>query len=129
MGAQLIINYLVSKMINLCSAKKNNLISVTYRPGNLLRDKQLFVYGNKAVQKKRQVILTHDVAGIGKAGCLAKVSAGFFRNYLLPKGQASPVTREVLMNLEKANREEQERNDKLKAQADAIRTALATIGK
>merc|ERR1712093_261778 len=69
------------------------------------------------------------MGGVGKAGCIAKVSAGFLRNYLLPKGQASPLTEEVLLNLEKANREEQERKAESLNQARAIQTALATIGK
>lgn len=39
-----------------------------------------------------QVILTKDVKGKGKKGELVKVSDGYARNYLLPKGLAQEAT-------------------------------------
>lgn len=40
-----------------------------------------------------QVILTHDVKGQGKKGQMVKVSDGYARNYLLPKGLATEATK------------------------------------
>ena len=43
-----------------------------------------------------QVILTQDVAKLGKAGALVTVKPGYGRNYLMPKGLAiSATTRNV----------------------------------
>ena len=39
-----------------------------------------------------QVILTQDVKGQGKKGQMVKVSDGYARNYLLPKGLATEAT-------------------------------------
>ena len=41
-----------------------------------------------------QVILTQDVKGQGKKGQMVKVSDGYARNYLLPKGLATEATKE-----------------------------------
>ena len=41
-----------------------------------------------------QVILTQDVKGQGKKGQMVKVSDGYARNYLLPKGLATEATNE-----------------------------------
>ena len=40
-----------------------------------------------------QVILTQDVKGQGKKGQMVKVSDGYARNYLLPKGLATEATK------------------------------------
>ncbi|MEA4987400.1 MAG: 50S ribosomal protein L9 [Anaerovorax sp.] len=47
-----------------------------------------------------QVILLKDVKGIGKAGTVAKVSDGYARNLLLPKGMAKEATPANLKELE-----------------------------
>lgn len=39
-----------------------------------------------------QVLLLKDVAGIGQAGQVKKVSDGYARNYLIPRGLATPAT-------------------------------------
>ncbi|MDR2610930.1 MAG: 50S ribosomal protein L9 [Clostridiales Family XIII bacterium] len=39
-----------------------------------------------------QVILVEDIAGKGKAGDIIKVSDGYARNYLLPRGIVIPAT-------------------------------------
>ena len=41
-----------------------------------------------------QVILTQDVKGQGKKGQMVKVSDGYARNYLLPRGLAQEATKE-----------------------------------
>ncbi len=47
------------------------------------------------------VILMKDVKGVGKAGDVVKVSDGYARNLLLPKGLASEATEGNVRNLEK----------------------------
>src|ERR1041385_3112572 len=41
---------------------------------------------------KTEVILTHNIIGLGGESDQVKVSAGYARNYLLPQGFAIPVT-------------------------------------
>lgn len=40
-----------------------------------------------------KVILTHEVAGLGRAGDVVEVREGYARNYLLPQGFATAWTR------------------------------------
>jgi large subunit ribosomal protein L9 len=40
--------------------------------------------------------LTDDIEEVGKKGDTLKVRAGFYRNFLLPKGKAALLTPEVL---------------------------------
>ncbi len=47
------------------------------------------------------VILIKDVKGVGKAGDVVKVSDGYARNLLLPKGLATEATEGNVRNLEK----------------------------
>src|SRR5256885_3323856 len=41
---------------------------------------------------KTEVILTHNIVGLGGESDQVKVAAGYARNYLLPQGLAIPVT-------------------------------------
>ncbi len=41
---------------------------------------------------KTEVILTHNIVGLGAESDLVKVAAGYARNYLLPQGFAIPLT-------------------------------------
>ena len=41
---------------------------------------------------KTEVILTHNIVGLGSESDQVKVAAGYARNYLLPQGFAIPVT-------------------------------------
>ena len=50
-----------------------------------------------------KVILVQDVKGIGKAGTVAKVSDGYARNMLLPRGLAKEATDANLKALEREN--------------------------
>ena len=47
------------------------------------------------------VILTKDVKGTGKAGEVVKVSDGYARNMLIPRGMAKEATEGNIRNLEK----------------------------
>ena len=48
-----------------------------------------------------EVILKQDVKGTGKAGQIVKVSDGYARNMLIPKGWATEATEGNVRNLEK----------------------------
>ncbi len=59
-----------------------------------------------------EVVLTKDVAGLGKKGDLVSVKDGYGRNYLLPKGLAIPATKGALRQhetLQEAKRDKGQR--------------------
>jgi large subunit ribosomal protein L9 len=77
------------------------------------------------------VILTKDVKGTGKAGEVVKVSDGYARNMLLPKGLAKEATEGNVRNLEKqkeiaAEKKEEQKQAALK-QAEKIEKITLTI--
>jgi len=49
---------------------------------------------------KTEVILTHNIVGLGGESDQVKVAAGYARNYLLPQGLAIPVTQSNKRRLE-----------------------------
>ncbi|MGC8988841.1 MAG: 50S ribosomal protein L9 [Verrucomicrobiia bacterium] len=64
---------------------------------------------------KTEVILTHNIIGLGAESDQVKVAAGYARNYLIPRGLAIPVTAANKKRLEalqkrRAEREAQELN-------------------
>ncbi len=77
------------------------------------------------------VILKRDVKGTGKAGEVVKVSDGYARNMLLPKGYAEEATKNNVHSLEKAKakREEEEANARAAAekQAEEMKKMKVTI--
>lgn len=60
-----------------------------------------------------EVILLKEVKGIGKAGTIAKVSDGYARNMLLPKGLAKEATiaNKKILDAQKAKEAEKRAND------------------
>ena len=44
---------------------------------------------------KTEVILTHNIVGLGGESDQVKVAAGYARNYLFPQRLAIPVTQQV----------------------------------
>ena len=58
------------------------------------------------------VILLKDVKGTGKAGDVVKVSDGYARNMLIPKGFAQQATEGNVRNLEKAKAVQEEKFQK-----------------
>ena len=72
-----------------------------------------------------QLVLTEDVAHLGKQGELVEVKAGYGRNYLLPKGLATMPTEHNLRLLERykvrVNQAREARIADLKVLADQIR--------
>ncbi|GAB4821713.1 hypothetical protein N2152v2_008759 [Parachlorella kessleri] len=87
------------------------------------------VVAQKAVQKKQQVILVRDVAGLGAEGQLKSVPVGYWRNYLKPQGLAALATEGVLDQIKRQRDAEERAKLEEKAKAQAMATALATIGK
>ena len=63
------------------------------------------------------VILNKDVKGTGKAGEIVKVSDGYARNMLFPKGLATEATPANIRNLEKQKANEAAKKAEEKAAA------------
>lgn len=70
------------------------------------------------------VILKKDVKGTGKAGDVVKVSDGYARNMLLPKGLAEEATKGNIHNLEKAKEKRKEEESKALAEAEDLAKEL-----
>ena len=74
-----------------------------------------------------EVILSQDVAKLGKAGSVVKVKEGYARNFLIPRKMAVSLTAANLKKLE----EEKNRKDllfkKQKSGAEAMRGKLAGL--
>ncbi|MFR0903671.1 MAG: 50S ribosomal protein L9, partial [Anaerovoracaceae bacterium] len=65
------------------------------------------------------VILNRDVKGTGKAGDVVKVSDGYARNMLLPRGYAKEATEGNIRSLEKQKAIAAEKKAEEKAAAQA----------
>ena len=66
------------------------------------------------------VILLKDVKGLGKTGEVVKVSDGYARNMLIPKGAATEATEGNVRNLEKQKAIQTENKKKELAEANAL---------
>ncbi|MEG0391160.1 MAG: 50S ribosomal protein L9 [Anaerovoracaceae bacterium] len=73
------------------------------------------------------VILLKDVKGTGKAGDVVKVSDGYARNMLLPKGMAKEATDGNVRNLEKQKAMAAEKLAEAKAAAEETGKKLEEI--
>lgn len=75
------------------------------------------------------VILKKDVKGTGKAGDVIKVSPGYARNMLIPRGFAVEATEGNLRNLEKQKQiqKENEAIEKAKAEDVALKLSKGNI--
>ena len=71
-----------------------------------------------------QVILTQDVKGQGKKGQMVKVSDGYARNYLLPRGLAQEATKENI-NVMKGKAESLEY--KIKTEKEAAQKIVESL--
>lgn len=78
--------------------------------------------------KRVQVVLTEDIRKLGQNGDLVEVAPGYARNYLLPNGKAVRTTPGVLKQVERRREAERQRQIEIKQEAEAIQTALTTIG-
>ena len=75
-----------------------------------------------------KVILKQDVKGTGKAGEIVKVSDGYARNMLLPKGLATEATDGNVRTLEKQKAQAAEKKAEEKAAAQAMAEKLNAVG-
>src|SRR5512143_1413885 len=80
---------------------------------------------------KTEVILTHNIVGLGGESDQVKVAAGFARNYLIPHGLAIPLTSANKRRLEvlkqrRADREAHEFNTmtELRRNPDKLTAAI-----
>ncbi len=71
------------------------------------------------------VILNRDVKGTGKAGEVVKVSDGYARNMLLPKGWATEATDGNIRSLEKQKALQAKQRAEDKAAAEELAAKLA----
>ena len=78
--------------------------------------------------KRVQLVLSQDISKLGKEGDLVEVSPGYARNYLLPRGLGYRATPGVLKQVERRREEERQRLEQIKKDAEAMKTAIATIG-
>ncbi len=78
--------------------------------------------------KRVQVVLTEDIRKLGQNGDLVEVAPCYARNYLLPQGKAVRTTPGVLRQVERRREAERQRLLAIKQEAEATKTALATIG-
>lgn len=73
------------------------------------------------------VILIKDVKGVGKAGEVVKVSDGYARNLLLPKGLATEATEGNVKNLEKQKAIQEANKQKELGEAKALAEKIASV--
>ena len=73
------------------------------------------------------VILNKDVKGTGKAGDIVKVSDGYARNMLFPKGLATEATNNNVKALEKQKAAEAQRKADEKAAAQVLAKKLEDV--
>ncbi len=73
------------------------------------------------------VILNRDIKGTGKAGDVVKVSDGYARNMLLPKGYATEATDGNIRNLEKQKAIAAEKKAAEKAAAQDTAEKIGTL--
>src|SRR3989344_1394962 len=71
-----------------------------------------------------KVILTRDVASLGRVGDVREVSDGYARNFLIPKHLALPATSQLLGQIQKEEAERQVRFQRQRGEAEALKHKL-----
>lgn len=79
--------------------------------------------------KRVQVVLNQDVKKLGVNGDVVEVAPGYARNYLIPQGFAIPASPGILKMVAQRREKERQRLIEIKNQAEARKTALATVGR
>lgn len=74
-----------------------------------------------------QIILKEDVQGLGYKDDVIEVKDGYGRNYLIPQGKAVIATPSALKVLAENQRQRAHKLAKIKADAEALAAALATV--
>jgi large subunit ribosomal protein L9 len=73
------------------------------------------------------VVLTEDLANLGKSGELTRVRPGYARNYLIPRGLAIGATAENVARIQHEKRTVEARNTKLKSEAEVLAAKLSAV--
>lgn len=73
------------------------------------------------------VVLTEDLANLGKTGELVRVRPGYARNYLIPRGLAIGATAENVARIEHEKKVAEARNVKAKAEAGQLAEKLNAV--
>ena len=74
-----------------------------------------------------QVILLEDIPALGQVGDIKKVADGYARNYLIPRGLASPATAGQLSQIEQHKRAAAKRAVREQSDAQAIAERLSKM--
>jgi large subunit ribosomal protein L9 len=69
--------------------------------------------------------LSKEIASLGRAGEVKKVSVGYLKNYLLPQGLAEPATEQVLSQIKAQQDRASAEKEAVKEGAQRIATALS----
>jgi large subunit ribosomal protein L9 len=73
------------------------------------------------------VVLTEDLANVGKSGELVKVKPGFARNYLIPRGLAMAATKDNVARIEHQKKVAEAKASKLLKEAQDLAAKLAEV--
>jgi large subunit ribosomal protein L9 len=73
------------------------------------------------------VVLTEELANLGKLGELVRVRPGYARNYLIPRGLAIGATAENVRRIEHEQRVAASKSAKAKAEATELATKLGAV--
>lgn len=76
--------------------------------------------------KKIRVILTQDVAGVGRKGAVVDVAPGFADHGLFPSGRAVPATQQEMQKVSNQQKQEQKIQQESKAKEQTILRQLTT---
>lgn len=74
-----------------------------------------------------EVLLLKDVKRLGKAGEIRKVTDGYARNYLIPRGLAVPATPGAIKRTEVQKAIQAQREERIRHDAEALAERLAEI--
>ena len=73
------------------------------------------------------VVLTQDLANVGKGGELVKVRPGFARNYLIPRGLAIGATEGNIKRIEHSKKVAEAKAQKVLKEAGDLSTKLSAV--
>ena len=74
------------------------------------------------------VILKEDVKSLGKKNEIVKVSDGYARNFLIPRGLAIPATDSGIKDVKEKQAAQDEKKARKEAEARALAEKLSTVG-
>ncbi|KAK1621355.1 hypothetical protein QYE76_026872 [Lolium multiflorum] len=111
------------------SPSSSSASTVSPRGLQTRRAPSLVIVAQGKVKKYRQVILMDDIEEVGgKKGDTMKVRAGFYRNFLLPKGKATLLTPDVLKEMELEQVRIEAEKKRVKEEAQQLARVFETIG-